>query len=912
MDKYELNLKIEQIKKLAAKKSYEQAAALAKDINWLKIKDWSTLATIINLQEQIGDYEEARDMAILAYNRNLGGKRLVYKLAELFIKLNEFEEAQELYYEYEKMAPRDSRKYILYYNLRQAQGAADTELVGILEDYREQDLNEHYMYELARLYANTSRKEECIKLCDEIAILFQDGVYVENALALKQELGVTLTSVQRQQQKDVLNKKNDKEELFNKQKELVRLQQDDIEDAFIEDDMAASGKGRSTAVNTDAKKNSAGRKKERTGVNSDSHGQKSIGNTINLDNIKTNIDETGRLVSKEIPKQQGQYINPDTQAKSSEKTQMPETLKEIIANAKKKLENSYDRMNREDEREGAVENEQNGSDNLENRDDSIDIEVEVPKYNLYDTQNVQEELAKNLNELLEADKSLSVFTPDETYEEVQDNGSEQRAVQQDGQNVADEQIDGQLNLADWLIAVKENKYGKQDTREYSRAELERLLDEKDEKSEAYEKLVEQQKLAEKSNEAADENENELRMRAQMMIHAAKTDLAIRTGKATLKLEEAIENLKEAAAAVPKDENEVISLNTASFKAVTDEDIKAYNEEVPFERGAASETFTEVRFTEVPLSQAEYAEVPNTQVPLSQAEYMEVPDTQVPLSQAGYTEAPFMQYRSLNAVKPLPLKDIENGTMTGDLAKIFRRYKDMPGLETQLVELFTGLAGEMCMSTSNVGNILISGNSSSDKTDLARNIVRAINYLFPDNTKKIAKTTGDSINSRGLTKAMGKLKGTALIVEGAGSIQPKRIDEIIECLNMDTDRMIVIFEDSDRDMNLLLKFNPDLESRFNHRIVLKQYTVNELVEMARTFARKRQYEVDDDALLQLYLKIDKLRTTTDNIRLDDIKDIINKAIESSEKRAAKRFFGGIKKKRGEKGDIFFLSEADFKD
>ena len=160
--------------------------------------------------------------------------------------------------------------------------------------------------------------------------------------------------------------------------------------------------------------------------------------------------------------------------------------------------------------------------------------------------------------------------------------------------------------------------------------------------------------------------------------------------------------------------------------------------------------------------------------------------------------------------------------------------------------------------------------------------------------------------------MSKLKGTVLIVEGAGAIQPKRIAEIMTCLEQDTEGMIIIFEDSDAEMNVLLNFNPKLTESFNHRIILKQYTVNELVEMARKFARKRQYEVDDDALLQLYLKIDKLHNNSDNIRLDDIKDIINQAIIRSEKRASKKFFGGLKKKRSEKGDVIFLSEADFKD
>ena len=106
MDKYEFNIKLEQIKKLAAKKEYKQAAEIAKQMNWNKVKDWSTLATIINVQEAAGDYEEARDMAILAYNRNLGGRKLIYKLTEFFIKVDDFENAEELYREYAKLSAR--------------------------------------------------------------------------------------------------------------------------------------------------------------------------------------------------------------------------------------------------------------------------------------------------------------------------------------------------------------------------------------------------------------------------------------------------------------------------------------------------------------------------------------------------------------------------------------------------------------------------------------------------------------------------------------------------------------------------------------------------------------------------------------------------------------------------------------
>ena len=249
MNKYELGIKIDQIKKLAAKKEYAEAAAIAKDINWTKVKDWQALATVINVQEAVGDFEEARDMAILAYNRNLGGRKLVYKLTEFFIKVGDFDNANELYEEYSKSSQHDVSRFILYYDLRKAQNASDNELVSILEEYRDHEIDEKYMYELARLYYKTGRKEECIKTCDNIVLWFQDGTYVEKAVQLKEKLGVVLTKTQKGILDDVMKRKSDveanKEELFAKQKELANLKRDEVEDVFREEDekeQKASGK----------------------------------------------------------------------------------------------------------------------------------------------------------------------------------------------------------------------------------------------------------------------------------------------------------------------------------------------------------------------------------------------------------------------------------------------------------------------------------------------------------------------------------------------------------------------------------------------------------------------------------------------------------------------------------------------
>lgn len=906
MNKYELGIKIDQIKKLAAKKEYTEAAAIAKDINWTKVKDWQALATAINVQEAVGDYEEARDMAILAYNRNLGGRKLVYKLTEFFIKVGDFDNANELYEEYRKSSQHDVSRFILYYDLRKAQNASDNELVGILEDYRDHEIDEKYMYELAKLYYKTGRKEECIKTCDNIVLWFQDGIYVEKAVQLKEKLGVVLTKTQKGILEDVRKRKEDieatKEELFAKQKELANLKRDEVEDVFREEDekeQKLTGKQPVPEVSLNvpefAKEQEEGPLSIDLVQNDQNDDIKAfLMKALNKDEDADNTKDSSVVMSKiETPQVEKPEVS-ETLSKDGEKNFSSEinkvnvSLKELIENAKQKLADNYEQINKEDEAEQRKEAEERINKEAEN----IDINVPVPEYNnLYDTRNLQEELAAKMSDLFgdeEEDADVKTFVPasknkeEQLAEEVKTPAPVTEQVVNDDAEVQedDDQIEGQMDITEWMQSVREEKYGKQDTKEFSKSELERYLDEKDEKSAAYEKLVEQKKSEALADcKEIDKEEAKRAALAQMAVDSARMDLAIRTGKAAARLE-------QAATAI---ENEDIPLVTAQIPTVSESmisDINSIMNEDIDNKDNKEEGEEAVVLDEV----AAGVEPEETVIPFTRQE----------------EEQPLTMEEEIEETEQIEKK------LTGELAKIFRKYRDMPGLEEQLADLFDTIDDEMQMNSSASGNILISGNSSSDKTDLARTIIRAINTLYPDQPKKIAKTSGESINQRGIAKAMGRLKGTALIVEGAGTIQPKRINELLNCLEQDTGRMIVIFEDSDTDMNVLINFNPELTKTFNHRIVLKQYTVNELVEMAKRFARKRQYEVDDDALLELYLKIDKLHNVNDNIKLDDIKEIINQAIVNSERRASRRFFGGLKKKRSENGDVIFLTEADFKD
>lgn len=954
VDKYEFNIKLEQIKKLAAKKEYKQAAQIAKEMNWNKVKDWSTLATVINVQEAAGDYEEARDMAILAYNRNLGGRKLIYKLTEFFIKVNDFENAEELYKEYAKISAHDVNRYILYYDLRRAQGAPDTELVKILEDYKESEIDEKYMYELANLYYKTGRREDCIKTCDNLVLWFQDGVYVENAVKLKEKLGVNLSNTQRRILGEINARKSDeeanKERMFMEQKELARLKKDEVGDVLEADELK---KTEPDSVKeqpaSEAKENIASEHDNDSSEDSDELSIDLVQNNQNSalkESIVKAIErqneankEAAAAIAENKEKQKAAEDNPAGSLPDSLSESLSDSsdnsfsenvskaslsLKELIENAKKKIENSCEKISREDEEEAR----RVAQKRIDEQADAMNIEVSVPNYSIYDTHNIQEELAKNVKNLFE-DEQEETFRPPFERKDSRNNGNVDKTLAKtasaetdseqpyNDDQTEDEQIEGQLSITDWIESVREEKYGKQDTREFSKAELERMLDEKDEKSKAYERIIARKK-EEALNKGTEFDEVEAKRlaEAEVALDSARRDLAMRTGKAAFILEQnTVKELKNAeeeaakevintsdmAAQTPQnnskvvnfdslvekdnkdDLNEELSLDTAKLSPVTDEMLKEYGQK------------------QDKVDEASYA-----------ADSIAV---QVNETAASYSETASV-YSDSDSKEGKQMDDMDEEQsekkLSGELAKIFRKYREMPGLEAQLVELFESLDKEMNMKTSACGNILISGNSSSDKTDLARTIVRAINYVYPDKPKKIAKTSGESINQRGIVKAMGKLKGTALIVEGAGTIQPKRINEIVSCLNEETDRMIVIFEDSDAEMNVLLNFNPELTKTFNHKITLKQYNVNELVEMAKRFARKRQYEVGDDALLELYLKIDKLHNINDNIKLDDIKEVVNKAIANSERRASRKFFGGLKKKRSDTGDVIFLTEADFKD
>ena len=173
------------MKSFTAENNYKAAAEIADTINWHKIKNVNALIKAGEIYENVGRYEESRDILLMAYDRSPIGRMIIYRLAEVAIKMGNCEEARDYYQEFVEIAPHDNLKYVLRYEISKAEGADLQTLIGILEELKEQEYSEEWAFELACLYHKAGMSEKCIDACDELILWFGDGPYVERALELK-------------------------------------------------------------------------------------------------------------------------------------------------------------------------------------------------------------------------------------------------------------------------------------------------------------------------------------------------------------------------------------------------------------------------------------------------------------------------------------------------------------------------------------------------------------------------------------------------------------------------------------------------------------------------------------------------------------------------------------------------------
>lgn len=789
---------LDKIRKLYLKQNYEEAVKIADKMDFKRLKDWKYIAMLINLYEAVGKLEDVRYFCVLAYNRNLGGKKLLYKLTKVTIRLEEIDEAEELYDEYVQMPGRDSKKYELLYELKAIQGAKKTELIKILEDYMKRDLDEKYAYTLAELYAKTKQNEKCLNFCTRIIERFEAGDVVDKAEALKASI------------------------LNPSQNGTVPVRTSGVNARMNHTMPLPQGVQQNGAV-----------------------GQNTIG--INVEQI---MSEAGNGV-----------YNPNGQFNTTQNIMMQDIF------ATQGIPTSQDIY--------ATQNIPTGQDmyatqNIPAQQDIYATQIIPTQQDMYATQNIP----------VQPDMGATQVIP----------------TQQDIYAAQNIPVQPDLGATQVIPTIEEQP-------------VVPLSEEDVASMEASKKAAEQEAKAKTSGEEADEVQKENTETTDASVKEpveteAEEDTAVHDS------EESVEQTEETQ---PEEQTQNVSVPEAD-KQEAEEPAMGSTVRVDTEavNAAIQEAAATMDQSTVRMDGTQDMESTMAMVEAALAHETKAAQFDARMDMPEYSEdiaAPVKDKITLRPFQPEIDKVYE---IPMEVKRYFTKYNYVTGLEAQIGEYFESTKYEDKMGTSGIGNIIISGNRSSDKTTLAINVVKALNILYPEHTRKIARISGDNVNQRGIERSIGKLLGAALIIEEAGVIDRQRILELIEVMESDTRELLVILEDSESEINELLKNNPELLEKFNHRMTYKQFTVNELVEMCKRYADKCGYTIDEKALLQLYLRIDDIHASEDGVSLEDVRDVIDTAIESATKRASKKLFGGAKKKRVGDKEYTLLVEADFKE
>ena len=169
MDKNEYKVRLEEIKQLIEQENYVEAASVADQIEWKKVRNVNTLCMISEVYEAVDRYEDSKVLLLRAYRRSPMSRTVLYRLVEVTIALRQFDESIGYYTEYVQAAPNDLNRYILKYKIYRGRGSSVNEQIDILKEYLDQEYNEKYAYELAKLYREADRMQECSRCLQEIS-----------------------------------------------------------------------------------------------------------------------------------------------------------------------------------------------------------------------------------------------------------------------------------------------------------------------------------------------------------------------------------------------------------------------------------------------------------------------------------------------------------------------------------------------------------------------------------------------------------------------------------------------------------------------------------------------------------------------------------------------------------------------
>lgn len=886
MDKYEYNLKLDQIKALSAEEGYMSAAEIADSINWNKIKNVNTLVKIGEIYEKAERYQDARDILLMAYDRSPIGRMIIYRLAEVAIKMGDYDAATEYYDEFVEIAPHDDMKYVLRYAIKKGQGASFDELITILEEYKDEEYTEEWAYELAYLYHKAGKADKCIDACDELILWFGDGPYVERALELKM-LYQPLTKAQEEKYRRFKAEK-EKPAKIKDEAEVTEIGAMEMVKGgeIVHDDVTIP----QITVNQE-KFNTVNLQQEiAKGMQQiiEAKGKNEVADT--MDTIKKIVEDIPYL---KLEKEQEEYVQ------QPEETEHIATDEEIDGSLKlnfKELlgEDADGQMSMVMSEKTQLEHQITGQMSIQ------DVLEEWEK-----TRHAAEIALKEAEQQkLESAKARALQEAGDIMERLNDVIPKLDAGVTPKELLEEEYLKVPVDIIEQKAAVKEpEEEQKPDMQELY---AEETVDEVQEPQEAPEEAIDE---VQESQEAPEDTIDEVQESQEAPEEAIEEVQESREvpEEAADEAKEPVGEPEDIIMAEESEKDEILMQPTTMMPEITDDMLNVDDDTSDDETSQEKENVSEKRdfdhvtsFIEQEIAKMT-AKNPGLEKKLDMAKTRKMPDISLP--EDLDSEEDDSKLKETKHIKEL----------TSEQKAIFSYFIPVKGMEDQICKAYNAVLDHFNRKeNASTGNLIIQGEQGCGKTMLATSFIKVLQKDGEQLTGKMGKIDAAALNKKDVQQVVRKITGGCLIIERAGDIDRSIAAQLSFLMEHDITGTLYILEDTSKGIKKALSMDEGFASKFTEKISVPIFTNDELVLFAKSYSAELGYKIDEMAILALHNRISNIERIDQATTLTEVKDIIDEAIDREAHSGLKKAISILTAKRYTDDDRIVLKEDHFRE
>ncbi len=894
MDKYEYNLKLEEITKLADQGYYEDAADIIDTIDWRRVRNVRTLCMISEIYEEVGRLQDSKALLLRAYRKSQAVRSILFHLTEISVKLREFDDAAEFYSEFVEAAPHDNSRYLLKYMIYRGRGAAIEDQIEILEEYNQKEYTEKYAYELAKLYYRAGQKEKCVDACDDLVVWFRQGKYVIRALELKQRIKA-LTPVQQA----IYDNRN---EATMPKAEMVENVAPDLEKAILENMPESSKEVITDDVISVTEKEIAQSVAEHTAEKEEND---NYGIFAAFSENQEKTDQEEQDFHKELP------------VTTPEKTVDDENAAEKAADDAEVDEKIVDDADSEAENVSKEKADAVGQ----------DAPAKADKKYEFNTEDLQAELAKSMRDILSGiqrkpDESDIIEPMNDVTAEAEEATEEVPAEEIKRNNIDDILLSMSLAQKEAAIAAVLGKKVEAEPQPVKATEshVEEVAEvEPETEVELAEKIVEVAPEVEPQVEEVAEAELEEAAPIEKVIEEVAEPEETPQVEEVVEAEQEVEVQPIEAEAEHLEETEVPAEVEPQVEEVAEAEpevkvqpIEEVAESKLVEEVSQAEPETEVKEDAAEGASAKKAALGNTRDIAKEIE-AELEKQAAELEKQEKEKQAEKEKGEKKEAASVKEEDAVPTDLTEEQKYNFSYFATVAGLSQQIASALYMVMKKMKSTdqTSRVGNLIILGAEGSGKSTLGIRFAKTISEEKGEESVKIAKIYAEDFNKKDIPSTVAKIAGGTLIIEEAGDLDDAVVEQLSKAMEFRTDALLVVLEDEKKYLKELFEKHPDFAEKFTSEIVIPVFTNDELVEFGRTYAYEEDYTIDEEAIPTLYDRISELQEAGRPVTVIDVKEIVDEAIRQSEKIGFRKLSMVLSKKRYDADDRVILYEKDFR-